>query len=133
MSNKPISSYSQLMEEQMRLEARLAVNRQGVKQSIKAIEKQLSPVTRTLGFFNNSSSQKKVVTSTVGRGAKIVLDIFLNKYLFAKSGLLVTLLGNSVLKNLTPGLVEEKGKGFFKKWFARPPAKSPLVKPPTTQ
>ncbi len=133
MNNKPISTFHQLIEEQRQLEAKLAVKKAAVKQSIKSIEKQLSPVTRTLGFFNNSSTQKKAATTAVGKGAKLVLDIVLNKYLFAKSGMLVTLLGNSVLKNLTPSLVEEKGKGFFKKWFSRPPEKSSFTKSPPSQ
>jgi hypothetical protein len=90
-------TYKDLLEEEQRLTMELERNRARVMEDIDIIKKKLQPAGQALHFMSKLSggTGKPGLLST---GVDIALDLVSKKYLFRRSGWLVTLAGTYAVR-----------------------------------
>jgi hypothetical protein len=101
-------TYKDLLEEEQRLTMELKRNRERVMDDIDIIKKKLQPADQALSFMSKLSggTGKPGLLST---GVDIALDLVSKKYLFRRSGWLVTLAGTYAVR-LVSQLFLQKAK-----------------------
>ena len=118
MNNAVIRTYNDLLAEQQRLQTRLEVHKNLIKSDIDAIKKNLTPVSKTLAFFTDSSVQKNAANSALTTGIDLMFDVWLKRSLFRNANWLITILGSSVVKRVSSTVIEKKPIALIKKFLS---------------
>ncbi len=115
MNSSIISTYNDLLLEQQYLHDKLEIHKHKILADIQAIEEKLNPVIKTISFLNDASDQKNGAHSVLKTGLDIVFDTLLTKSIFLKSNWLITILGSSVIRNLSASFISKKPGIWLKK------------------
>jgi hypothetical protein len=98
--NKPaIRSYNDLLQEQERLRKQLAIQKAELNGRISELKEKLAPVGTILsavGGISAMGAKNPLLKSGIG----LIVDLFLKKQLFKKSGLLTGILGSFLVRNV---------------------------------
>jgi hypothetical protein len=103
-----IITYQDLLNEEERLTLELKHNKARVMEDFNIFKKKLQPADQALNFMNKLSggTGKPGLLST---GVDIALDLLSKKYLFRRSGWLVTLAGSYLVRGMSQLFLQKAG------------------------
>jgi hypothetical protein len=107
-----IKSYSDLKQEQLRLEGLLAMQGALIKKDVSDLREELKPVRAALQFTGKLISKDKT-NPLLNIGIDFIGDTLFKNFLFAKSGFLIRSLAPLLLKNLGSNYIARNGDGLL--------------------
>lgn len=114
MNKNKIQTYDDLVEEKMRLEQLLIVQKEQLSGNWVAMKKEFQPVNNFISFFSKLTTRDKT-NPLVNMGIDVAGDLLLRKILLAKMGWATRLVVPFLLKNYSSNVFAEKGKSFIHK------------------
>ena len=104
---RPIQTYKELLEEEQRLTMKLKREKTAVNDSVYRLKSKFEPATNLLQSVSNVFGPKEK-PGIVSQGVGVVMDLVTQKYLFKRSGWLMTLVGSYAVKGLSKFLLQNK-------------------------
>lgn len=114
---RKISSYEDLEKEEQLLEELLQTQKQLVQLDVQILKQQLKPATVALQFFNKITTVDKS-NLLLNEGANKVIDLVLNKFIFARSGWITKFLVPIFMKNYSSHLIADNKGTLVEKVFS---------------
>ena len=111
---RKIRSYEDLEKEEQLLEELLRTQKQLIQLDVQVLKNQLKPAGMALQFFNKITTVDKS-NILLNEGANKVIDLVLNKFILARSGLITKFLVPIFLKNYSSHIIGENKMNIVEK------------------
>lgn len=106
---KRIETFKDLVEEEQRLTMKLKRDKAVMSTGFYQLKAKIEPASEALGYMNNLFGVKEK-PGIVASGVDMFIDLFAKKYLFKRSGWLVTLVGSYAVRGLSQFFMKKKRK-----------------------
>jgi hypothetical protein len=114
---RKIRSYEDLEREEQLLEELLQTQKQLLQLDVQVLKSNLKPARMALQFFNKITTVDKS-NLLLNEGANKVIDLVLNKFILARSGLITKFLIPIFMKNYSSHLIGENKVNIVEKLFS---------------
>jgi len=114
---RKIRSYEDLEKEEQLLEELLQTQKQLLQLDVQVLKSNLKPARMALQFFNKITTVDKS-NLLLNEGANKVIDLVLNKFILARSGLITKFLIPIFMKNYSSHLIGENKVNIMEKVFS---------------
>jgi hypothetical protein len=117
MTDKPIKTYHDLLEEKQQLEVLLNAQKELIRYDFRELKAEFQPVIKTVGLAGKMFTKDKT-NALLNTGADTLIDIIVKKVLLGKAGWITRTIVPFLIKNVSSHVIAEKKGGIFKKVFA---------------
>ena len=114
---KRIQTYQDLLDEKVRLEALLKVQKEILHQDVEEIKQEIAPLRSAVSFVSKLVA-KKDTNFFVDAGISTLVNVGVKKLLLSRAGWLTRLIVPFVLKNFSTNIVAENKDAIMKKLFS---------------
>ena len=114
---RKIRSYEDLEKEEQLLEELLKAQKQLIQLDIQVLKNQLKPAHMALQFFNKITTVDKS-NILLNEGANRIIDLVLNRFILARSGMVTKFLVPMFLKNYSSHLIGDNKANVVGKIFS---------------
>ena len=114
---KRIQTYKDLLEEKVRLEALLKIQKEILHQDIEEIKQELAPL-RSAASFVSKLVAKKDSNFFLDAGISTLVNVGVKKLLLSRAGWVTRLIVPFVIKNFSSNFVAENKNAIMKKLFS---------------
>ncbi len=107
---KRVQTFKDLLEEEQRLAIKLKHDKEVVTAGMQQVKAKIQPASAALGYMNSIFCVREK-PGIVAHGVDMVIDLVTKKYLFKRSGWLLTLVGSYAVRRLSQFFLNKKRQG----------------------
>jgi hypothetical protein len=117
MTNKPIRTYNDLLEEKQQLEVLLKAQKELIRYDFKELKAEFQPVIKTVGLAGKMFTKDKT-NALLNTGADTLIDIIVKRVLLGKAGWITRTIVPFLIKNVSSHVIADKKDGIIRKVFS---------------
>jgi len=114
---KRIQTYRDLLDEKERLQALLAVQKETLRQDLREIKEELTPLRSAVAFAGKLITKDRTNT-ILNAGADTLINLVIKKVLLARAGWFTKFVVPLFVKNYSSHFISEKKDAIVKKLFS---------------